>query len=82
MKIDISEAKYIRDRYFRKRRSIQAKTSGKVKTKLLTKYSGREKRRINDILHRVSKTVAKIASDDSSFITGQCIVCDGGYTLP
>jgi hypothetical protein len=29
VKIDVSEAKYIRDRYFKKRRSIQRKTKGK-----------------------------------------------------
>ncbi|MGB9660238.1 MAG: RNA-guided endonuclease InsQ/TnpB family protein [Nitrososphaerales archaeon] len=65
IKIDVSETKYIRDRYFKKRRSIQTKTSGKIKTKLLTKYSGREKRRINDILHRASKIIAKIISEEN-----------------
>jgi putative transposase len=61
VKIDISEAKYIRDRYFKKRRSIQRKTKGEVKARLLAKYSQRERRRTNVILHKASKTIAKIA---------------------
>ncbi|MEM2812566.1 MAG: transposase, partial [Candidatus Bathyarchaeia archaeon] len=65
IKIDISEAKYIRDRYFRKRRSIQSKTSGKTKAKLLAKYSGREKRRVNDILHRATKIIAGIIAEEN-----------------
>lgn len=65
IKIDISEARYIRDRYFKKRRSIQGKTSGKAKAKLLVKYSGREKRRINDILHRTSKIIANIIANEN-----------------
>jgi len=65
IKIYISEAKYIRDRYFRKRRSIQGKTSGKTKAKLLAKYSGREKRRINDILHRATKIIAGIIAEEN-----------------
>jgi len=60
IKIDISEVKHIRDRYFRKRRSIQSKTSGETKSKLLIKYSGREKRRVNAILHKTSKIIAEI----------------------
>ena len=64
VKIDISEAKYIRDRYFKKRRSIQRKTRGKAKARLLAKYSGRERRRIDAILHNASKTIAGIVAGE------------------
>ncbi|GBC75406.1 hypothetical protein HRbin06_00724 [archaeon HR06] len=63
VKIDISEAKYIRERYFRKRRSVQSKAS--EKTKLLAKYSGRERRRINSIIHKASKIISKIAKEEN-----------------
>jgi hypothetical protein len=49
IKIDISEAKYIRDRYFRKRRSIQSKVGGRDRAELLAKYSGREGRCVDII---------------------------------
>ena len=64
VKVDISEAKYIRDRYFRKRRRIQSRTSGRLKDKLLAKYSGRERRRINDILHKASRVIAHIIAEE------------------
>jgi len=64
VKIDISEAKHIRDRYFKKRRSIQRKTRGKAKARLLAKYSGRERRRIDAILHKASKTIAAIVAEE------------------
>ncbi|MDW8023004.1 MAG: hypothetical protein RMJ15_04620 [Nitrososphaerota archaeon] len=41
-KVKISEAKYIRDRYFKKRRSIQSRTSRNIGASLLAKYSRRE----------------------------------------
>jgi putative transposase len=65
MKLDISGAKHIRDRYFKKRRSIQSRTRGKVKARLLAKYSGREKRRINSIIHKASKIVAEIIAEEN-----------------
>ncbi|MEM2830471.1 MAG: transposase, partial [Candidatus Jordarchaeales archaeon] len=65
IKIDISEAKHIRGRYFRKRRSIQGKTSGKTRARLLAKYSGREERRVNDVLHRAAKVVAGVVAEEN-----------------
>jgi putative transposase len=64
VRIDISEAKYIRDRYFKKRRSIQSRAKGKAKARLLAKYSGRERKRINTILHKVSRTIAEIVAEE------------------
>jgi IS605 OrfB family transposase len=66
VKIDISEAKYIRDRYFRNRRSIQSRVCGRARAKLSAKYSGREKRRIDTILHKVSKTIAMIVAEEKA----------------
>ncbi len=54
-KIDVSEAKYTR--YFKKRWNIQSKKSGKTEAELLAKYSGREKRRVSDILHKASRII-------------------------
>ena len=64
IKLDISEAKYIRDRYFKKRRSIQKKTKGEVKARLLAKYSKREKRRINAILYKASRIIAETVAGE------------------
>ena len=64
IKIDVSEVKHIRDRYFRKRRSIQSRTSGETRSRLLAKYSGREKRRVNTILHKASKMIAEIIGEE------------------
>jgi IS605 OrfB family transposase len=65
MKLDISEAKHIRDRYFKKRRNIQSKTKGKIKAKLLAKYSGRERKRINAIIHKASRIIAGITAKEN-----------------
>jgi len=54
IKIDISEAKYVRDRYFKKRRNIQRKTVRK-RRKLLAKYRGRKKEELTTLSIRQVK---------------------------
>ncbi|MEM1512404.1 MAG: zinc ribbon domain-containing protein [Candidatus Jordarchaeales archaeon] len=49
----------------RKRRSIQGETSGKTRAGLLAKYSGREERRVNDVLHRAAKVVAGVVAEEN-----------------
>ncbi|MEM3441078.1 MAG: transposase [Candidatus Bathyarchaeia archaeon] len=65
IRIDVIEAKYIRGRYFKKRRHIQRKTSGHKKVELLAKYSGRKKRRVNEVLHKSSKFIAHIIAEEN-----------------
>ncbi|KPV62617.1 MAG: putative transposase [Candidatus Bathyarchaeota archaeon BA1] len=62
--VDLSEVKRVHDCYFEKRRRVQEKLAKKprVKEKVLAEYCGREKRRINDLLHKVSKRVAEYIS--------------------
>jgi len=64
IKIDVSEAKYVKDRYSKKWRCIQGKTSGKKKAELLEKYSGREERRLKDVLHKASEIIAQIIDEE------------------
>ncbi|MBS7614112.1 transposase, partial [Candidatus Bathyarchaeota archaeon] len=64
VKIDISDAKHIRERYFRKRRKIQ-KLSGKVRDELLAKYSGRERHRVDDIIHKASNVIKRIVAREN-----------------
>ena len=47
--------KRLRETYHEKRRKIQENVRGKRRNELLRKYSERERRRITDILHKVTK---------------------------
>ncbi len=76
--LDIYVAKRIHDNYSKKREKIQKKLSKKPlkMRKVLQKYSGREKRRIEDYLHKVSSIIiseakihsAKIVMEDLKYI--------------
>jgi IS605 OrfB family transposase len=64
VKIDVSEAKYIRDRYFREEEEHSEEDEGEVKARLLAKYSKRERRRINAILHKESRIIAETVAGE------------------
>ncbi|MGC8832225.1 MAG: RNA-guided endonuclease TnpB family protein [Thermoproteota archaeon] len=60
-KIDLRKLYGIRVHYFKKRQKIQELSKFKPKTskRLMQKYSGREKRRANDMLHKVTTSIAR-----------------------
>ncbi len=60
-KIDLKKLYGIRVHYFKKRRRIQKLSKCKPKTskRLMEKYSKREKRRIDDILHKITANIVR-----------------------
>jgi putative transposase len=60
--VDLSEMKRLHDTYFEKRRSIQSKLANKpnLMKRVLAKYKSREKNRVKDFLHKISRNVANI----------------------
>ncbi len=63
VRLDIYKVKRIHDEYSKKRQKIQKKLAKKpIKMrKILKKYSGREKRRVENFLHKVSKIIVREA---------------------
>jgi len=61
---DLKQVKTIRYTYYLKRKSIQKKVRNrKLRKKLLNKYSGKERRKVEWILHNVSKRIVEDFSD-------------------
>ncbi|MBS7654204.1 transposase [Candidatus Bathyarchaeota archaeon] len=60
-KIDLKKLYGIRVHYFEKRRKIQALSKYKPETsrRLMEKYSERERRRVNDILHKITTAIVR-----------------------
>jgi len=65
---DLKQVKTIRYTYYLKRKSIQKKVRNrKLRKRLLAKYSGRERRKVEQILHNVSKQIIE-DFPDSEFV--------------
>jgi putative transposase len=60
---NLSEIKRLHDTYFEKRRGIQSKLAHKssLMKRILAKYKARERNRVKDVLHKVSKKIAELA---------------------
>lgn len=54
---DLSEAKRLHHTYFEKRREIQDKFSPKTARKVIQKAKGRERNRVRDLVHKVSRAI-------------------------
>ncbi|MEM3663590.1 MAG: hypothetical protein QXW47_03695 [Candidatus Jordarchaeales archaeon] len=59
-KIDTSKLRAIHEAYSRKLRRIQRIGDSKIKKVLYAKYSGRRKRRVHDLLHKLTKWLSEI----------------------
>lgn len=60
LKIDISKIRATHEAYYNKLRNIQRIGNSKVKKRLLAKYSGRRKRKVNDLVHKLTKAISEI----------------------
>ncbi|PUA31753.1 MAG: hypothetical protein B9J98_05385 [Candidatus Terraquivivens tikiterensis] len=65
-KVDLKKLYGIRVHYFEKRRKIQSLSKHKPITskRLMQKYSRRERRRVNDILHKITTSIVKELSQE------------------
>ncbi len=60
----ITHEREIRTGYYVKRRKIQKKLkAGKRREKLLEKYGGREKNRLNDLYHKIANKIVELAEE-------------------
>ena len=60
LKIDISKLRAIHEAYSNKLRRIQRIGDSKAKKRLYAKYSGRRKRKIHDLLHKLTKKLSEL----------------------
>jgi len=63
LKIDTSKIRAIHETYLRKLRCIQQIGNSKAKKRVLAKYSGRRKRKIQDLLHKLTKQLSEFTKN-------------------
>jgi putative transposase len=63
LKIDTSKLRAVHEAYSNKLKRIQKIGNSKAKKRLYAKYSGRRKRKIHDLLHKLTKGLSELTKD-------------------